>query len=78
MELTVREQLILKNLRHLDHGLTVADLQKILKVSRRTVYRELASLQASLAREEIQLIKPKDQGYQLIFKNPAQMTMVDR
>ena len=48
MFLTPRETLILKELLHSASPVTVERLMSLLKVSKRTVYRELANLELSL------------------------------
>src|SRR5699024_8696458 len=65
MNLSSRESeislLLLKN----PNGLSIADLMKNIHVSRRTIYRELSSLEISLAHLAISLTK-EDGNYRLI------------
>ncbi|WP_338152592.1 BglG family transcription antiterminator [Loigolactobacillus backii] len=55
-------------------GMTREDLMKRLHVSKRTVYRELSSLETTLAHLQIQLVK-KQNYYQMVGK-PAAMTQL--
>lgn len=47
-------------------GITVEELMRVLNVSKRTVYREIASIEASLAKFQLQINKPRGEGYRLI------------
>ncbi|KRK32660.1 BglG family transcription antiterminator [Loigolactobacillus bifermentans] len=60
-----RETTIIRLLLDNEDGLTRDDLIKNLQVSKRTVYREVASLDNSLARLQIRLVK-QDNRYQLV------------
>lgn len=51
------------------NGLTRDDLSRNLQVSRRTIYRELSSLEATLAKIQIKLIKKK--GYYCLIGEPT-------
>ncbi len=62
-------EIIFLLLRH-QAGLTREDLSKNLNVSRRTVYRELSSLESTLARVQIQLIKQQNH-YRLVGEPSA-------
>lgn len=48
------------------NGITVEELMRVLNVSKRTVYREIASIEASLAKFQLQINKPRGEGYRLI------------
>lgn len=62
-------EIIFLLLRH-EAGLTREDLSKNLNVSRRTIYRELSSLESTLARVQIQLIKQQNR-YRLVGEPSA-------
>lgn len=61
-----REKKILKLLLEYANGITQEELQQILNVSRRTIYREISSIEKSLMNYHLQIVKPRGEGYQLI------------
>ncbi|MFD0897493.1 BglG family transcription antiterminator [Loigolactobacillus binensis] len=65
-----REAEIIFLLLRQDTGLTREDLSKNLNVSRRTIYRELSSLESTLARVQIQLLKQQNR-YRLVGEPAA-------
>lgn len=65
MFLTDRERHILSILLEAPSGVKVNDFVDLLEVSRRTVYRELSSLEETLAHSNVSLINQRGIGYQL-------------
>ena len=63
-----REKEIIEVLLEQKNGVTVNYLSDELKVSNRTIYRELSSLESTLAKYQIKLIRESDIGYRLIGK----------
>lgn len=63
---TNREKIILELLIEYHNGVTLEEMQRILNVSKRTIYREIASIEASLAKFQLQINKPRGAGYRLI------------
>ncbi|MCZ0717611.1 BglG family transcription antiterminator [Aerococcus kribbianus] len=61
-----REKQIIKLLCSKSQGVALADLEQVLKVSRRTVYREIANLEKSLDSLGMKLKKSRHQGYYLV------------
>lgn len=60
MQFSEREQLILSHMLQANASLTVKNLEYLLDVSRRTVYRELANLEESLKHYDLNLQRSKD------------------
>lgn len=65
MFLTDRERHIVSILLNAPSGVKVKELTDLLDVSRRTVYRELASLEETLAHSNVSIINQRGVGYQL-------------
>lgn len=65
MYLSDREQVIVKHLLLHSQGITLNQLQEVLGVSRRTVYRELSSLSQTLVRADMAIVHVPTYGYQL-------------
>ena len=63
-----REKEIIEVLLEQKNGVTVNYLSDELKVSNRTIYRELSSLESTLAKYQIKLIRESDIGYRLVGK----------
>lgn len=63
-----REKNIIEILLEQRNGITLDYLRDELKVSSRTIYREIASLESTLAKYQIKLIRELDTGYRLIGK----------
>ncbi|KAF1302560.1 transcriptional regulator [Enterococcus sp. CU12B] len=61
-----REKQILKLLVEYTEGITPQELQTQLQISKRTLYREISSIEKSLKPLEIQIVKPRGKGYQLV------------
>lgn len=66
MYFTNREKTILALLIEYRSGVTVEELQRLLKVSKRTIYREISSVEATIAKLNLQINKPRGEGYRLI------------
>ena len=66
MFFTNREKTIIELLIEYQNGVTLEELQRILNVSKRTIYREIASIEASLAKFQLQINKPRGEGYRLM------------
>lgn len=66
MYFTNREKTILGLLIEYRGGVTVEELQRLLKVSKRTIYREISSVEATIAKLNLQINKPRGEGYRLI------------
>lgn len=66
MYLSQREALILDQLLYNHSEIPIASFQNLLQVSRRTVYREINSLEASLKPLNIQIVKERNKGYRLV------------
>ena len=66
MYFSQRERNFLKVLIDYPEGVTVQKLQDIFNISKRTVYREISSIEKSLKFLDIQIEKPRGEGYQLI------------
>lgn len=66
MYFSYREKRILQYLLDYQQGVTPDELQHALQVSKRTVYREIASIEKSLVALQIQIVKPRGGGYQLV------------
>ncbi|MGO3211798.1 MAG: BglG family transcription antiterminator [Ruoffia tabacinasalis] len=65
MFLTDRERHIMSILLNAPSGVKVKELTDLLDVSRRTVYRELSSLEETLAHSNVSIINQRGVGYQL-------------
>lgn len=61
-----REKKILTLLLEYQEGMTQSELQTQLGVSKRTVYREIASIEKAIKAYDIKVIKPRGSGYRLI------------
>ncbi|WP_313469070.1 HTH domain-containing protein, partial [Carnobacterium sp.] len=61
-----REKKILELLLEQKNGVTLDLLTELLHVSNRTIYRELSSLESTLAKYQIKLVREPDKGYHLI------------
>ncbi|UJF15776.1 BglG family transcription antiterminator [Jeotgalibaca sp. MA1X17-3] len=70
MFLSSREKNIVQILLEQKNGMTVDYLSKKLNVSKRTIYREISSLESSLAPLQLQLVRESD-GYQLMGEESA-------
>ena len=66
MYFTNREKIILELLIEYPNGVTLEELQRVLSVSKRTIYREIASIEAGLAKFQLQINKPRGAGYRLM------------
>lgn len=66
MYLSQREKIILEQLLYSDTEVLLVSLESLLKVSRRTVYRELTNLEKSLKPLGIQVLNEYGRGYRLI------------
>lgn len=66
MYLSQREALILDQLLYNHSEIPISSLQNLLQVSRRTVYREITSLEASLKPLNIHIVKERNKGYKLV------------
>lgn len=63
---SVREKKILALLLEYPNGVALADLQDLLQVSKRTIYREVASLEKTIKSLDVQIIKPRGAGYRIV------------
>lgn len=68
MYFSIREKQILKLLVEYQEGLNPQKIQDQLQISKRTLYREMSSIEKSLKAFEIQLVKPRGKGYRLVGK----------
>ncbi|CAD5898351.1 Transcription regulator, mannitol operon [Carnobacterium maltaromaticum] len=66
MYFSAREKRIVEILLHNPLGVQIDYLCEEFKVSKRTIYRELSSLEGTLAQYQMKLIKEKGAGYKLI------------
>lgn len=66
MYFSIREKQILKLLVEYQEGLNPQKIQDQLQISKRTLYREMSSIEKSLKAFEIQLVKPRGKGYRLV------------
>lgn len=66
MYFSIREKQILKLLVEYTEGITQPKLQDLLHISKRTLYREMSSIEKSLRVLEVQLVKPRGKGYRLV------------
>ena len=76
MFLTPRETIILKELLHTASPVTVEQLMGLLKVSKRTVYRELANLELSLESIGAKLEKAGLGRFRLIAEDSAKAEII--
>lgn len=61
-----REKKILSLMLEYPNGITLDDLQAQLQISRRTLYREIASIEKTIQTLDIQIIKPRGAGYRIV------------
>lgn len=66
MYFSIREKKILSLLLDYPNGITSEELQDILQVSKRTVYREISSIEKTIKSQDIQIIKPRGEGYRIL------------
>lgn len=66
MYFSIREKKILSLLLDYPNGITSEELQDILQVSKRTVYREISSIEKTIKSQDIQIIKPRGAGYRIV------------
>lgn len=66
MYFSSREEKILELLLDYQSGVPVKELQQLLQVSKRTVYREISSLEKTLASLEIQIKNQRNSGLRLV------------
>nr|WP_286168747.1 BglG family transcription antiterminator [Roseburia sp. 1XD42-34] len=66
MYLNARERKIIELLREVDHAITTEEIAKKLRVSERTVYRDLKDLDSTLAKFNLHIRRKIGQGIQLI------------
>ncbi|MFT4186006.1 MAG: transcription antiterminator [Micrococcaceae bacterium] len=68
MYFSERKQQLLSLLLAYPKGVSIGELQEVLNVSNRTVYRELASVEKRIATLGIEIIKKRGSGYHLVGK----------
>ncbi|OJG22652.1 hypothetical protein RR47_GL000746 [Enterococcus columbae DSM 7374 = ATCC 51263] len=61
-----REKTILSLMLEYPNGITLDELQSQLQISRRTLYREIASIEKTIQTLDIQIIKPRGAGYRIV------------
>lgn len=66
MYFSSREKSFLNVMLNYQNGITIEKLQELFNISKRTVYREISSIEKSLKFLDIQVEKPRGTGYQLI------------
>lgn len=66
MYFSAREKKILEILLEYQRGVTQDELEAILKVSRRTIYREISSLEKTLHPLNLQVVSERGNGYSLL------------
>lgn len=66
-----REKKILKLLLDYPSGITIEELEQVLHVSKRTIYREISSIEKTIKALDVQIIKPRKAGYRLIGEKSA-------
>lgn len=66
-----REKKILKLLLDYPNGITIEELEQVLHVSKRTIYREISSIEKTIKALDVQIIKPRKAGYRLIGEKSA-------
>ncbi|MCA9766398.1 MAG: transcription antiterminator [Carnobacterium sp.] len=71
MNISKREKKIIELLLEQKNGVTLDFLTETLHVSNRTIYREVLSLESTLAKYQIKLVREPDKGYRLIGNSVA-------
>lgn len=66
MYFSIREKKILKLLLDYPNGVTIEELEQVLQVSKRTIYREISSIEKTIKALDVQIIKPRKAGYRLV------------
>lgn len=66
MYFSVREKKILALLLEYPNGVALTELQDLLQVSKRTIYREIASLEKTIQALDVKIIKPRGAGYRIV------------
>lgn len=66
MYLSHREAIILDQLLYSHTEIPISSFQSLLQVSRRTVYREITNLEASLKTLNIEIVNERNKGYKLV------------
>ncbi|MGX7124577.1 BglG family transcription antiterminator [Enterococcus viikkiensis] len=66
MYFSIREKKILSLLLEYPNGITSEELQDLLQVSKRTVYREISSIEKTIKSVDVQIIKPRGEGYRIV------------
>ncbi|MFE2775511.1 BglG family transcription antiterminator [Aerococcus urinaeequi] len=66
MYLSQREAIILDQLLYSHTEIPISSFQSLLQVSRRTVYREITNLEASLKTLNIEIVNERNKGYKLV------------
>lgn len=66
INISKREKKIIELLLEQKNGVTLDFLTEALRVSDRTIYREMSSLESTLAKSQIKLVREPDKGYRLI------------
>ncbi|MGX6979907.1 BglG family transcription antiterminator [Vagococcus elongatus] len=68
MYFSSREKKIINYMIDYHAGISVRELQQLLNVSKRTIYREIVSLEKTIQPLDIKIIKPRGRGYRLVGK----------
>ena len=71
INISKREKKIIELLLEQKNGVTLDFLTETLHVSNRTIYREVLSLESTLAKYQIKLVREPDKGYRLIGNSVA-------
>lgn len=66
-----REKKILSLMLEYPNGVTQEELMTQLQISRRTLYREIASIEKTLQALDIQIIKPRGAGYRILGESTS-------
>ncbi|MER1952952.1 MAG: HTH domain-containing protein [Aerococcus urinaeequi] len=66
MYLSQREAIILDQLLYSHTEIPISSFQSLLQVSRRTIYREITNLEASLKTLNIEIVNERNKGYKLV------------
>ena len=66
-----REKKILSLMLEYPNGITQEELMTQLQISRRTLYREIASIEKTLQALDIQIIKPRGAGYRILGESTS-------
>lgn len=66
MYFSIREKKILSLLLEYPDGVSPEELQAVLQVSKRTVYREVSSIEKTIQSLDVQIIKPRGAGYRIV------------